>query len=59
MKAKRLIQMRLIEDVPNSHYDFAVSLRLVGKHARDLSQGEHGKAVTATSQCLAYRWQME
>ena len=38
--------MRLIENVPNSHYGLAVSLRLVGKHARDLSQGECGKAVT-------------
>jgi hypothetical protein len=49
MKAQRLIQMRLIEDVPNSHYDLAVSLQLVGKRARDLSQGECGKAVTARS----------
>ena len=39
--------MRLIEDVANSHYDLAVSVQLVGKHARNLSQGEYWKAVAA------------
>jgi len=41
-KAQRLIQMRLVEYVPNSHYGLAISLRIIGKHARDLSQGERG-----------------
>jgi hypothetical protein len=53
MKAQCLIQMRLVQDVPNSHYDLAVSLRLVGKHTRDLSQGKYGKAITAAFQCRA------
>jgi hypothetical protein len=30
----------------------------MGKHARDLSQGERRKRVTATLQRRAYRWRM-
>src|SRR3954452_1217353 len=50
--------MRLVEYVPNSHYGLTVSLRIVGKHARDLSQGKRRKRVTATLQRRAYRWRM-
>jgi hypothetical protein len=51
--------MRLVECVPKSHYCVAISLRRVGKHARDLSQRECRKGVTATLQRRAYRWRMD
>jgi hypothetical protein len=54
-----LIQVRVIEDVPEPIYDLSISLRSIRNHLLDRSQCECEKRVTAALQCRLKRGQMD
>jgi hypothetical protein len=49
-----LVQVRVIEDVPEPSYDLPISLRLIRNHLLDLPQRECEKRVAAALQCRLY-----
>jgi hypothetical protein len=51
---QRLVQVRVVEDVPEPIYCLAMSQRLIGKHTLDRSQRKRQKHVAAALQRRSY-----
>ena len=51
--------MRVIEHVPEPHYDLSIRQRLISNHALHRSQRKCEKRVAAALQCRSYRGRMD
>src|SRR5262245_66321285 len=54
-ESQRVVEMRVVEDVPELIYCLAISPRLIGNHALNRSQCKRKKRVAAALQRRSYR----
>src|SRR6516165_7384660 len=55
VESQRVVEMWIVEDAPELIYCLAISPRLIGNHALDLTQRKREKCVAAAVQSRSYR----